>query len=220
MRKLFDPERGLWRWLSTLVDICGLSLLWVLLCLPVVTIGPASAALYYAVVKAVRRKDGEAFHAFFHSFRQNLRTGIPATLLCAAAVLALINGYLIMYANRGTQGGYILYVAYYVAMVLPLGVLCYAFPLLARFSLGVGDLLRTAFQLTLRHLPSTVVVVLLTAEMTELTINNWWPVLFAPAVTALLSSLFLERIFVKYAPELAAEEPSRDAEAEEDRTEG
>ena len=93
MGKCFDPERGLWSLLSTLVDICGLSLLWALLCLPVVTIGPATAALYYPVVKAVRRKDREAFHAFFHSFRQNLRTGIPATLLWAAA-LALLASWL------------------------------------------------------------------------------------------------------------------------------
>ncbi len=217
MGKFFDPERGLWSLLSTLVDICGLSLLWALLCLPVVTIGPATAALYYAVVKAVRRKDREAFHAFFHSFRQNLRTGIPATLLWAAALALFLSGCMIMYANRGTQWGYILYVAYYVAMALPLGVLCYVFPLLARFTCGVGGLYRTAFQLALRHLPSTVVVVALTVKMTELTINHWWPVLFTPAVTALISSLFLERIFVKYAPELAETEPN--GEPEEDQRE-
>ena len=44
MRDLFNPEKGLWRWLGTLVDVCGLSLLWTALCLPVVTIGPATAA--------------------------------------------------------------------------------------------------------------------------------------------------------------------------------
>lgn len=81
----------------------------------------------------------------------------------------------------------------------------------------MGGLYRTAFQLALRHLPSTVVVVALTVKMTELTINHWWPVLFTPAVTALITSLFLERIFVKYAPELAETEP--DGEPEEDQRE-
>ena len=45
MGEFFNPEKGVWAWLSTLVDICGLSILWTFLCLPAVTIGPATAAL-------------------------------------------------------------------------------------------------------------------------------------------------------------------------------
>lgn len=206
MGKFFDPERGLWSWLSTMVDICGLSLLWLLLCLPVVTIGPATAALYFAVVKYVRKRESGAFRGYLHSFRENLKTGIPATLLCAAVVLLLAAGYLIMRANRNTEQGYIMYAAYYVALILPAGILCYAFPLLGRFAFGVGELLSTAFKLALRHLPSTVILVLLTAESVVFCLERWWPALFMPAVTALLSSLFLERIFKKYSPELAQED--------------
>ena len=51
MGEFFNPEKGIWAWLSTMVDIVGLSVLWIFLCLPVVTIGPATAALYYTVVK-------------------------------------------------------------------------------------------------------------------------------------------------------------------------
>jgi len=206
MGKFFDPERGLWSWLSTLVDICGLSLLWLSLCLPVVTIGPATAALYFAVVKCVRKRDSGAFHCYLRSFRENLKTGVLLTLICTAAVLALTAGYLIMRANRNSQQGYIMYAAYYVALILPAGVLCYLFPLLGRFALGGRQLLATAFGLAVRHLPSTVILVLLTAEAVAFGLERWWPALFMPAVTALLSSLFLERIFKKYSPELARED--------------
>ncbi len=206
MGKFFDPERGLWSWLSTLVDICGLSLLWLFLCLPVDTIGPATAALYFAVVKCVRKRDGGAFHCYLRSFRENLKTGVLLTLVCAAAVLALTAGYLIMRANRNSQQGYIMYVAYYVVLILPAGVLCYLFPLLGRFTLGVRQLLVTAFELAVRHLPSTVILVLLAAEAVAFGLERWWPALFMPAATALLSSLFLERIFKKYSPELAQED--------------
>ena len=43
MGDLFNPEKGIWVWLSTLVDICGLSILWIFLCLPVVTARTNSA---------------------------------------------------------------------------------------------------------------------------------------------------------------------------------
>lgn len=205
MGKFFDPERGLWSWLSTLVDICGLSLLWVVLCLPVVTIGPATAALYFAVVKCVRKRDGGAFRSYLRSFKENLKVGVLATLICGAAVLALTAGYLVMRANRNSQQGYIMYAAYYVALMLPAGVLCYLFPLLGRFAFGVRQLFVVAFELAVRHLPSTVILVLMTAEAVAFGLERWWPVLFMPAVIALLSSLFLERIFKKYSPELARE---------------
>ena len=45
MGEFFNPEKGIWAWLSTMVDIVGLSVLWIFLCLPVVTIGPALVAL-------------------------------------------------------------------------------------------------------------------------------------------------------------------------------
>ena len=44
-----------------MVDIVGLSILWTFLCLPIVTAGPATAALYYTVVKCLRRRDSGAF---------------------------------------------------------------------------------------------------------------------------------------------------------------
>ena len=100
---------------------------------------------------------------------------------------------------------YVLYVAYYFALVLPGGVLCWLFPLLGRFEDGVRDLFRTAFQLTAAHLPSTVVVVLLTAQTAVFCLERWWPVLFMPVVATLLISLFFERIFQLEDP--APEEP-------------
>ena len=208
MGEFFNPEKGIWAWLSTAVDICGLSILWTFLCLPVVTAGPATAALYYTVVKCVRKRESGAFGAYVHSFRANFRTGFLAGLIVAPAAVLLFFGYSIVrwYGTRLGGGAYVLYVAYYFALVLPLGVLCWLFPLLGRFDYGVKGLFRTAFQLTAAHLPSTVGGILLTAETAVLCIERWWPVVFMPVIAMLLVSLFFERIFRKYAPELDEEE--------------
>ena len=214
MGEFFNPEKGIWAWLSTLVDVCGLSILWIFLCLPVVTIGPATAALYYTVVRCVRGRESGAFGYYLRSFRDNLKTGVKATLLLlpAAALLLAVHHIARWYGTRVGGLLYILYVAQYFVLMLPAGVLCWLFPLLGRFDHQVKDLFRTAFQLTVVHLPSTVVVVLLTAQAAVLCAAWWWPVVFVPAVAMLLVSLFTERIFAKYSPELAPEE---DAEPEE-----
>ena len=208
MGEFFNPEKGIWAWLSTLVDVVGLSVLWIALCLPVVTIGPATAALYYAVVRYVRRRESGAFGGYLRSFRANFAVGLRATLTVIPLFLLLLGGYRIVcwYGTRLGGMAYILYVAYYFALVLPAGVVCWLFPLLGRFEYGVRDLFRTAFQLTAAHLPSTVILVLLTGQSAVFCLNRWWPVVFLPSVGMLLASLFTERICCKYFPELAAEE--------------
>ena len=208
MGDFFNPEKGIWTWLSTMVDVCGLSILWTFLCLPVVTAGPATAALYYTVVKCVRGRESGAFGYYLRSFRQNFKTGFPAGLFALAVSAALLYGHFIVrwYGTRVGSLAYLLYVAYYFALILPAGVLCWLFPLLGRFEYTVGGLFRTALQLTIAHLPSTVVVVLLTAQTAQFCIREWWPVLFMPVIATLLISLFFERIFQKHSPEPVPED--------------
>ena len=38
MGEFFNPEKGIWVWLSTLVDVCGLSIVWIFLCLSLIHI--------------------------------------------------------------------------------------------------------------------------------------------------------------------------------------
>ena len=201
MRRVFDPENGWWSFLGRGVDLVGLSLAWTFLSLPVVTFGPATAALYYTVVKCFRQKEKSTFTIFWRAFRGNLKQGIAATLLCVPVLLVLIFGYSVMKANWGSDFGAVMFVAYDIAMVVPLGILCWLFPLLGRFDAPLKDSLRTAAFLTFRHLPSTVILVLLTVETAVALIEKWWPVFFAPALWALLCSLFMERIFPKYLTE-------------------
>lgn len=208
MGEFFNPEKGIWAWLSTLVDVCGLSIAWIFLCLPVVTAGPATAALYYTVVKCVRGRESGAFGYFFRSFRDNFKTGLKTTLIVlpAAALLLALHHIVRWYGTRVGGVLYILYVAQYFALMVPAGMLCWLFPLLGRFDWEVRGLFRTAFQLTAAHLPSTVVIVLLTAQTAAFCVSYWWPVVFAPSVAMLLVSLFTERVFRKYVPELAPQE--------------
>lgn len=214
MGEFFNPEKGIWAWLSTLVDIVGLSVLWLFLCLPVVTAGPATAALYYAAVKCVRGRESGAFGAFLRSFRSNFKTGAAAGVLAVLAAGALLAAHHIVrwYGTRLGGGLYLLYIVQYFVLILPAGVLCWLFPLLGRFDFNLRGLYRTAFQLTIAHLPSTAVVVLLTAQTAVLCLEHWWPVLFMPAVVMLLISLFFEKIFRKHSPELARMDQEKNIE--------
>ena len=197
-RDIFNPENLVFRMLSKGVDFVGLSLLWLLLCIPIVTIGPATAALYYTVVKVFRQKKEDAFRTYLKASQENLKQGILVTLVCLPIAVFLAWGYNVMASNVSTSAGVVMYMAYYVVLLVPAAIFCYLFPLMGRFSFQTGALFRTAFIMALRHLPSTIIIVMLTVEMTVYTLEKWWPVFITPVLTILLASLFLERIFPKY----------------------
>lgn len=198
MRQVFNPDNALWRGLAVCVDVVGLSIAWLLLCLPVVTIGPACAALYYTVVKCLRQKEQGTFGVFFRAFRDNFKQGAVVTLICLPVAAALVFGYVVMQAHWGSPLGAVMFVAYDVALLVPAGLVCWLFPLLGRFRFSLKELFSTALILTFRHLPSTVVVVLLTLEVGVACVQRWALALFLPALCALLTSLFFEKRFLKY----------------------
>lgn len=118
-------------------------------------------------------------------------------ILPAAVLLVFLQGLLYQTAVVG-QAGYVLYVAYQIFLLLPLGALCYVFPVLSRFTFRTGGLLLNCSKLAMAHLPSTVGMGLLLAL--SIWICSYIPVLAAvlPAVLALFHSLPLERIFRPY----------------------
>ena len=65
MKRFFDPEGLLWKPLGFIGELVMLSLLWGVCSIALVTVGPATAALYDSVVHALRRRDDNLFSRFF-----------------------------------------------------------------------------------------------------------------------------------------------------------
>ena len=203
-RQIFDPENGLFSTISKIMDIIGLSVVWLIFCLPVVTIGPASAALYYSVVKCVRRGEDHPYRNFWNSFRANWRQGALLTVLClpVGAFLYWEHGALRSLASGGNRVLLAVYVVTTILLFLPIGFLCWIIPLLSRFESSLGGLLWSALQLTFRALPSTLVLALLLFLSLTGTAALWFflPFLLTPALTALLASFLVERVLKKITP--------------------
>ena len=203
MGRILDPQNRFFRALGTLVDLMGLSLLWLVCSLPVVTLGAASAALYHAVLRCVLPRENGAFTDFFRALRENLLPGLRATL---AVLAAAVPAYLLMrlfalWYGQGYAGGLLLETALGVALLLPAGMTCLLFPLTARFTFSLRALLRTALGLTLRHFFRALLLTGLAALSVWLCLLFWAPVLILPALWSLCAARVLEPIFSACAPE-------------------
>lgn len=204
MNRFFSGANVLFRFTGRVLDVVVLSLLWFVCSLPVVTILPATAALYYSCVKCIRYREPGPYGSFFSSFRENLRTGAGAMLvfLLVAAVLWMgYRGVCAVFPGTETKALVIRY-AYLVLMLLPVGWFSCAAALLSRFSYSamglLGNSARVAMGNLLRIVPAAIVsaaVVLLSLQYFYLLV---W--LLIPALGALLASLFLEPVLRKYTP--------------------
>ena len=60
------------RLITNIGNLILVSILWIIGCIPIVTIGASTAALYYTCVKVIRHGRGYLFSSFLQSYRSNL----------------------------------------------------------------------------------------------------------------------------------------------------
>ena len=195
MRSAFNPESLVWKPLGYLGDLVMLSLLWTVFSIPVVTLGPASAALYDAAVHSIRRKEETVLARFFSTFKRELKQGIISTLIMAAAAAVLLGVPLLLLRARG--GAYLLAVVLVLAFFL-LCVLCWLWPVLSRFEMGLGALLNTSVRLAFGHILRSAAMAVLWAAAIYAGLRFVAPFFVCPALAALLSSYLIEPVFRSY----------------------
>ena len=201
MGNLFNPDAFLWRWCSRILDMMVLSIFWFFCSIPVVTVGAASTALYDAAVHGIRREEPGAYARFFRTFRRELKTAVPATLLWGAALAVLLWAGQQIGVVIQSPGPVLAATAVLAALLLfVLGTVSWLFPLLARFTFSFGALNRTAGQFFMAHLPSSFLLAVLLAASAWACFRFLFPMCFLPCIEALLASFLVERAFRKHMP--------------------
>ena len=200
-QKLFNPDNALMITMSQITDCIFLSLMWLLCCFPVVTIGASTAALYDATVRAYRKGDKHSWQRFIKVFKENLKAGILPTVAFLAVFLA--GGWLLIRVWNAAVWGQLSWMVFSAAAfagLAVLGVLSVMFPVLSRFENSFENLLKNTFLLAVANLPRTLGLAFLNACTIYLCVRYIFPLFFLPALAALLGSLFLEPMFRPYMP--------------------
>ena len=75
MTGLFNVDGPVLQFVNKIVYSVYLNILWFLCCIPVITVGASTTALFYVTLKISKNEEGNITKAFFRSFRQNFRQG-------------------------------------------------------------------------------------------------------------------------------------------------
>lgn len=127
------------------------NLLFIVCCLPVLTI-PAALTALNRTCQNMLYGEKTTVRQFFHSFRENIISALPIGLLFAFGSAALIYGCLFYY--NLSQGRGVAIVAAIFCLVCVYILYCmgiYAFAMLARVELKTVCIIRNAFILTFRQ---------------------------------------------------------------------
>ena len=155
--KFFSADGPLYRFFSRLWDVIVLNFLWLLCCIPIVTFGACTVAVFSVTLKMADETEGYVGRQFFKAFKVNLKQGIPLGLLalfCAYVV------YLDFELFRAIEDGPMIFLIFGILAIGVFGAaFLYAFALSARYENTLLNTLKNSVRITCRFFGRTLILV-------------------------------------------------------------
>lgn len=169
--KFFSVESPLYKFMQSLWDILKLNFMWIIFCIPIVTIGGSTIAAFSVLLRMSEDQEGNVIKDFWKAFKENWKQGIFIGLLppiCFEAVFLDFQLY-----NAVEKGGLgILIVGCFSAYIF-IFCLIYVFPLLARYDNTVINSIKNSFRIGMKFFGRTFLLLVIIAV--EVLIIFWNP---------------------------------------------
>lgn len=159
MKGFLDTDSSFGNRINKLTDLLLLNLLFMLSCVPIVTIGASVTALYSVTLKMVKNEEGYISRDFRHSFIGHLKKAIllGGILLMIGIFLAFDIYYYVF--SYGRELSYVVKYLFYLFFICYLFLGSYVFVILGEFNSTVKNTLISSIQYAVRFLPYTLGIV-------------------------------------------------------------
>ena len=208
MSRFFNPDNPIMEFIAKIFDLILLNLIFIFSCVPIITIGASTSALFYVTLKMVRGEDPYIWQNFWKSFRQNFKQG---TLIWIFSILVFIflgmDFYIINSQNTSLFA--VVRILLWIVCAVALSVFLYVFPVISHFVCTTKQALKNALLMTFGHLPYTLMMLALAGLLLFLCSSS--SKLFAMivvlsgicgfSVVSFVYSIMFDRIFQKYESE-------------------
>lgn len=227
MKKSSSIDNPFFRLMGAIGDLVVLNILWLLCCLPVVTAGASTLALFAIVHKIAAGENYRTAAGFFKAFRRDFKQATALWLVVLAAGIAALAGLRAASAQDDVFTG-LLAAASFLLLAGVCCCGCWGLALLARFTYRHGLLaLLDGARMTVANLLPTVGILALLAWMPLLWVlaPGWFIYLLLPlflaggSVTALGMAALMRPAVARMEQAGRKPEPPRDP-FEEEQTDG
>ena len=199
MRSLIDPDSPVLQFITKIVYSVWLNILWFVCCIPVVTIGPSTTALFYTCQKMARDEEGYITRSFFHSFRENFKQGaLIGLIMTVSGGVLVFDGFVLARLYKTSPFWAILTAVFIVACIAWLIIFMWIFPLLAHFDNTTAAMFRNSIMLGMRFLVCTALMAAVYIIMALLIIHVMTPlIIFGMGTCAYINSILLKNILIQ-----------------------
>lgn len=185
---------GAYNGFGSIVDIIYIGLLWLVCCLPIITVGPACTAMYYTMVKCVRRGRGHVTGEFFAAFRRNFLPSLKVWLIFLLLISLWLSN-LIINGQTDPEGASLMSKVSSLLIIPLCFPMSWAFAYISRFDNSLGDTLKFSLFLSIKNFVRTAIILLTGAAF--VLIAWMFPALLPllPGFACLVISLHTEPVF-------------------------
>jgi uncharacterized membrane protein YesL len=189
-------DTRVYRWLEVATDFFLLNLMWLVACLPVVTIFPSTAAMFGVVRDWVRGKEDSLTRTFVTHFRENFGQSLLVGAVWTVFGVALFLDFLV-----ASQLSFVVEVV--LKSVLILVSLLYAFgsvflfPVMVHYEADWKTIIKNSLLVSIGRLPTTIACLVLLAVMVGLTVVVPFLVIITGSTTAYFVYRLCDRQFRK-----------------------
>ncbi len=154
-----------------------MNLIYVLACIPIVTIGPATAALTAMMRNVYLERPQFVWHDFWREFRKNFKKSFVIGLIDVAAIALLLLTYR-EFANTEEQSERLICVAAFAAQAIFLLMNFYIYPQIAALEMKMSDILKNSLILVFVNLPCELIVIAALVGFVSLLVFFFFPAVF------------------------------------------
>ena len=201
--KLFSMDGKFLSGFNKVTDLVTLNLLWLLCCIPIVTIGASTSALYQVSIQIVEDRDSYIARSFFQAFRENFKQATIVWLCTLIVGAVLISDMFIVSHFFASSGISVILGLLFVICVLLFAGSLYFFPVIAYFRNSTKKIFTNSFRLAFGRLGTTlqlfliglIPMIILILFRDNIIVGSFLIVVIVPSLTVFLKSVLLAKLF-------------------------
>ena len=205
IKAAFDTDNFLMRFCEKVLDIVTVNLLFVVSCLPIVTIGIAKISLYQTIFEVKSSRRVPVFKTYMRAFKQNLKLGLQLGLLELGIFLISVVDLSLFWGQTSLGFQFIKAICLGILIFLTLVMLaCY--PIAARYDLTWKEVLQKGLLLVsfnfvwffLMLAIILLIIMILYLSGFTLVLGGSAFLLFGFGLLAFCQAGLMEKLFAKY----------------------
>lgn len=206
MDNLFSFDNKFFEALGKISDIVILNFLFIISCIPIITIGASVTATYSVAMKMTKDEETYITKEFIRQFKENFKTSTIIWMIMLVIGTVLVFDFYMSRLVLDEVMSKVLQFIFTMVSIVFVFTLTYVFPIIAKFENTIKNTMINSALISIQNLPYTILMIVI--NLSELLLillfsNYWGHILFLYTVLGYgliiyTNSIFFNRVFDKY----------------------